>query len=1036
MKRKSKLNGLHLVASLVALVSAGGVRAQSLSPGVVDLPNSPRPETGADSQKHIREELFDALVKFNYDVWNERISKDIFLADTKLRAQWEEEGANLDRLIAREKASKMESLRLASSRVPASTESLEATLSLASLLLQENIASEEAGLLLNSMLQQPLSKGMEVRQKMAAHLMRGQRLLSLKKYAAARSDFDAVIESARGVDSRSGEYALRAYIGLGDTAYGEFLFSKAEGHYAQALRGLQRAPLSDYAALEPTLAGLYVRLVWSSFRSGRSLSTATYASEYARRRDSLRERPPANVEEELVRVAGISFFERSDRAADLALANDARGGEFGKRIVLASLSEEIRAGTYARGDARARAVSGPFLKSSSAFAFLETRAVLAEFSARTPADRKRAKRDVEWEAVLLAARGSPWSKAFDAQTSLRELRRAVLLRLGESVGAGFADEGRAGGQREAFLKSHAAFHARLGEFYEGESRGPLLLASAESALLGGAFEEAWNEAMLAFRHPLSRDSERKGFVLLVRAGDAQSAGALSPSDPYFTRYISAVDAFVAEYSGEAEARQALFASGLKLERLGYNSEALERYERTLALVPRQGPRQGSSQDVNLAELENVLRGLLAFHMSHSEPARAASSLSEMEAIVRDNEVSASLRVEIELASAAQMRLHASDLRRRGSLDDAAHAQALWSQKHPQNPESASLLRDAILGFYEAGDWKKAREAIDFFLRRFDKHPLVWDVLAWRGRVDEARLAFQSAALSYVAAAFEDVSVLPTATRVDLLSRAALLLAQGGNEKEAANVRKKIAELRGQGDNEGASFELMSAAQLMLRASRPQEAAVLFEKAAEMTASPMRARSWRMEALEANALWRDISDADVAALESLVLRRARGETQGSGAAERSALAVRALVLGLRRLENLAQGASASNPRALQVAMSTLQRLERLAAPFGKSPQVSLAVSRAHAAVVPIASRRDPLLAERLRTKARTSAFDAFFAAPKGSQLRALATQEVRLYTPVSSGDLPPLEPVTPDAGSADAWHSLKDTLLSRVEGEAQ
>ncbi|MCA2960713.1 MAG: hypothetical protein IOD12_10705 [Silvanigrellales bacterium] len=1035
MKQQPKASSQRVLL-LAASLSTGVAWAQSVAPGVVDIPDSLTATThaAADSQKQIREELFDALVKFNLDAWNELLQKEILLSDTRLKAELDEQSSRLDALIAREKEARAETLRLASSRVPSTSESLEASLHLASLLLVDDALSGEAGMLLDSVLRAVTQTRVEARLEMSARLLRAQRFLSLKRFGAARTDYEAIVELARRSDARTGEMAIRAHLGLGDVAYGEFLFQKAEGHYVQALRGVQRAALSDHAALEPTLAGLYVRLVWSSFRSGRALSTATYAAEYARRRETLSKRPPASVEDELVRVAGIASFERSDRAADTSLASDPRAGDFGKKILLASLAEEIRAGTFARGAARARALSKPFLESSSAFAFLETNSVLSENAARSPADRRRAKREKDAEAVLLAARGSSWARAFDSQPALRERRRSVLLRLGEATGAAFAEEGRASGRPEDFLKSHAVYKARLGEFFEGESRGVLLLASAESALLCGALEDAWNEARLAFRHPLSRDAERLAFVLLVRASEGQSTGALSPTDPFFSRYLSAVDAFVGERSEDAEARQALFASGVKLNRLGYPAEALDRYERALALVPRRA--------VARDEIENVLRGLLVFHMTHSEPSVAAGSLSEMETIARENDVNVSLRVEIELAAAAQIRLHASDLRRRGLLDAAAQAQLLWSQKHALNPEAAPLLRDAIIGFHEAGQWKKAREGIDIFLRRFDKHSFMWDVLALRGRVDEAQLAFQSAALSYVAAAFDDVSNLSTARRIEVLSRAALLLAQGGSEKEAANVRKKIAELRGSSDKEGASAELTTAGQLLLRAGDPRQAAGLFERAAELTQEGSRARLRRLEALEANSLWRDVVDADIKALESVVLRRAKNERSESARSGGGALAVRALALGNRRLESLLQGEGSFGLKTLRSALATLERLDALAAPFVKksnddgdvsaravSARVSLSLSRAYATVHSFATRTDAAMADRLRVKARTTAFDAFLSAPKGSDIRAAATRELRMYTSVASGELPPLEPVPPETLGSRGWGSDDEPLVS-------
>ena len=431
---------LLLAASLSACVAWG----QGVAPGVVDIPDSLTAiqPAAANSEKLIREELFDALVKFNFDAWNELIAKEILLSDTRLRAEFDEQGTRLDALIVREKGARMETLRLASSRVPSTSESLEASLRLASLLLVDDAVSDEAGKLLDSVLRAASQTRVEARLEMSARLLRGQRLLSLKRFGAARADYEAIVELARRSDARTVEIAIRAHLGLGDVAYGEFFFQKAEGHYVQALRGVQRAALSDHAALEPTLAGLYVRLVWSSFRGGRALSTATYAAEYARRRETLSKRPPASVEAELVRVAGIASFERSDRAADTALASDPRAGDFGKKILLASLAEEIRAGTFARGVARARVLSEAFLESSSAFAFLETSSVLWENAARGPVERRRAKREKEAEAVLLAARGSSWARAFDSQPALRELRRSVLFRLGETTGAAFAEEGQ------------------------------------------------------------------------------------------------------------------------------------------------------------------------------------------------------------------------------------------------------------------------------------------------------------------------------------------------------------------------------------------------------------------------------------------------------------------------------------------------------------------------------------------------------------------------------------------------------------------
>jgi tetratricopeptide (TPR) repeat protein len=1015
------------------------------APPLIEIPESPgaHPASAAlDARRQVNEELFDSLIKFNFDRWNEIAARGILMADARLRSTLEKSGADAEAVLARESKALRSRLEDAASRAPANEASLDAALRLASLLLRDDPRSVEAGRLLDQVVASEPSVRMSARRQWSGRLLRAHRALATQSFPSARADFSAVVAAAERTGESSSEHALRARIGLGDADFAEFLFTRAEGHYVEALRGLQRAALADHAALEPLAAGLHVRLVWSSFRSGRSFSTVVYATDYARRRSAFLTRPPEAVEAELVRASGIAFHERADRVADGSLADDARAGDFGKRILLASLNEDIRGGAFARGEARARALEKAFMASATAFDYFDIRATLAENSARARDAADRARAEADFLALRLARADGPWLRAFGGGRAGRDRRMAAVLKLGERTGTYFASVGRARGRREDHLKAHIAFRSRLEVFQEGEPRASLLLQSADAAFRGGLHEDAWQDARSAFRHGLSDDSSRQAFLLLARVSEAQATGSLSPSDPFFNRHLGAVDSFAAEHPENAEARQFLFASGAKLERLGFLGEALARYDRAFALVPRTSATR--------LELENVMRGLLTFHMVHSEPARAARALSALESVARESDLDASLRLEVELASAAQARIHAAALRRQGRLEDAASVQRYWSARHPTNPESPLLLRDAIVALHEAGEWKEALKSIEEFLRRHERHSHAWEVLALRGQVQEAQLAFQSAAVSFVAAAFDDASRLPLTERIALLERASDLLAQGGDERQAAGLRRKLAELRGASDPRGAAVELWTAATLFARVADHREAAGAFERAAlafealgRDAPSARQGRMARLSAVESNARWRDLSSADLRIAERAIEAwprgaRERSEVRDDGYAQAVA---RVMELGHARIEQLAMDGldARSRSSALPEALTILSRLELLAgrgrsvqnervsgdggSPSRKaSPHADFALARALGSTAEIASGRDPATAQRLRDKARSLYFAAYLNAGKGTDLRAEAALALRDFTTVTTGDLPETSPRAPDDGAGSAGGS--------------
>jgi len=782
--------------------------------------------------------------------------------------------------------------------------------------------------------------------------------------------------------------------------------------------------------LLPSLSGLYVRLVWSAFRSGRSVPASVYAMEYARRRSLFGALPPAKVESELLRAGGVALYERNDAGTLRTLAADSRAGDFGKRLLLAALNEYIRAGRMREGLEKASGLEREFEKSRMAFDFLAVRAVLAENAGGGP----RARAEQEHRIVLLAARSSAWTKAFVGQSSEDDARKAVVLAHAEKNAAFFAEEGARTGKREDFLKSHAAYKARLEDFFAGEPRGALFLQSSQAALRGGAFEEAWQDARLAFRYPLSGDSEHAAFVVLCRTSEAQARGALSPSDPLFNRHLGAVDSFVAENPTSPDARQFLFASAGKLERLSFLEDARTRYERSLALVPR--------TDAFDSELENVLRALLVFHMKHSESSVASLALSDMESVARDAGVGADLRQELAFASAAQVRSFASSLRRRGALEKAVATQRHWTARHAENPEAPLLLRDSIAAAAELQDWKSVHEGVDAFLRRFERHSVLWQVLWWKGRAHESQLAFHAAAVAYVASAYDDDSRLSLETRLEVLGKAAQFLAQGGDAREASTVleRKGALELKRESERRKdavgmnrtkevsgprtqspvtSSMETFArAASLAATAGDFPRAARLAEKAiASAPPGDVRALSLRLTAVKYGAATRNVREDDLKRAGDVLgrwPRVARGTPEHAQA-----------IVDVLSLENAFLEAQDSTRRGV------LQEREVLVRSRARAQKV--AADRSALRVPEDVARVAMLMASVLEkvgdspSLPRTLLFEAYMRAPKGSDVRIDAARRLRAYTEMSTGELPQLAPsigaVSKDERNAASIESL-------------
>ena len=765
-----------------------------------------------------QESLYSAIFQANLDNWHEELRKNVLLLETKWRADFELKKSVLQRDFVSSANKELTHLRDAANLNQGTNASLEAQFLLGLRLLTAKETAKEGEGLLRRFAQRQITEDREgfLGMRAQAHLQLASLSLSRGELLDAEANLRMALSLLRlqKKENRSAPSLRQEYFALvvlADISYRKYFYNTAEDQYAQALQLVTGAPLPVYQELADQLPSLYVRLVWTSFRGGRNSSAISYASQYARKRGSWKRLPAANVETELIRAAGVSLFENSSPSASQALAADPLAGDFGKLILLRSLSEFRNSARFSAGTARGKSLESYFVQSSSALKFYEEMALLSE------GDKSLiGKFNYLSKLIELARASSQWSRKFARPfPEVMQERRGFILKYALQTANYFDAEFETSGRKVSALSCFDAYQARLEDRDEVEDKHALLVYAGRAALRASFYNEAISLSEESFRFGLPQKQSleenpsqvgKLGNLLagpareqlhimayenLIRALQLQQqllATRMSLSElarkPLVEKYLLAVDLFVREYPRLVSSRNYLFESASRLERYNRPQEALERYQRVLSVTPAE----------QSDELNAVLHALVLVHTKNSPPEEAARALGGLESFSENRQISGSVRTEVQLGSEASIRKLVAEQRLAGESKKAAVNLYNWARSHKTNPEAAVVSRDAVIAFLEIGELARAKEVTRFFLESFPNHTYSWEIWQLSAYCHETMLSFRVAALHYMRSSFEDKSNLSISHRLDNLKRASLFFAELGELEQSATLNQQAFEL--------------------------------------------------------------------------------------------------------------------------------------------------------------------------------------------------------------------------------------------------
>lgn len=1029
-----------------------------------------------------RQELFEALVQTNFNIWKERAEKDLLLLETQSIAGEDNEKALLaDERARRRKAAlrSYASVAIEASSGERGLAALEARYKWALLLTSGDTQDKAQArqLLAQNVALGTLNSGnVEGGSLASAHgilvrsaVLAGELALQAKDIRSAMELFQSGLALTKFLaQNQAPEERVRLDAGIGDVAFAQARYGEASRHFETAYARASREP----GLFSAVLPALEVRLLWSAFRDGRYADGVHWARELARNSARSQRALPAAVLQDVTRVGGISLYELGDSEVFLMLATDTLAGDVGKKMIPVAFRVYVRAGRFAEVEPLASRLEMAFYESRELLDFMQVRMAAVEAKNEPRAEMLIAARGVQW----LAKKGR-WRGRFSLSRAEDQAREAFVQRYADLTAQAFYARGEKSALAGDFLESLGLYQALLDEDLTSERRGPLMQKASRAALMAKDFPLAWELARKSLSHPLGRDDERTAHYLLVQISRHQSARADSRSNSFYSRFENAVDAYVSLFPDDAAARAGLLESATQAESLGDLEEALSRMQRLFAIV-------SADASVPRLEKERTVHFFTRLALQDPRADRSASMLSDLQHTVDLGDMRALISQEVATANVAALRRLVQVKRGQGKLEESALVMEGWSERHKRHEEAPEVLRDAIRQRADLLAWRKVLQSADDFVLRFQSHARLDEVRFWRARALEGLLAFLPAARDYSRAAFSDTARLTLAERQEALERAHVLFTSLGEWEEGARVLEKRAFLQPSPD----TTLLVMAAQDFERAGRFSEAHRIFTSLAKTLKGvpPDRRQdsqlgmwnSFLRERPGNNAVRREVESfvtlqarlvsgkrvkMSPAGLKRLVLAVALVNAQdlaeidrlttpqrGAGALEDDVAPHLALSVRDRLLRRNVELQTIELPE-LQLSMhETLglahARLARHLAllvggvsdaglsPFSRAS--SRASSRTESGLrPPEVGRMDSSLtqADQFRELARRHLFAALALAPKGSQQRLALARELRGFQEMTvhvEADLSPAEP------RDLAQETMRVELLNRLRGAPQ
>lgn len=640
-----------------------------------------------------------------------------------------------------------------------------------------------------------------------------------EKYEKAEEVAKIAIAKARLLLPHTHGELVRLQIVAGDAAFQSFRFEDASLHYGAALQDYIKAPKPIKHELEPLASSLYVKNIWSHFRHGNSKVAARFVLDYARMRSTFNDSVDLQIEAEIVRMGGIALKEKNEGKDFLTLSADPLAGDFGKRVVLEALPNYAKDGMIERFEEVATLIE-PLFKSSKMF--LQLTQIRLQRSVKNDMTSFIFMKN----AALHMSKNGDWKRTTLLNKEEESLRSDIVARCALEAADYEFDKSLLSKNKSTFLLSAQLFQIRQMEYRKGDDRSKLYLKTANAAFEGGDMPLAWTEANTGLRASTQRETNRLAYFLLVKI--ARSLSDENADDEALqVQYENTVDAFVAAFPREQNAREALLESAKRAERLGQIGKAKLRAERLLAILPK---NDFHSKDEN----SSILSALASIYAKDVRDTRKTSNeASDLEQLaLTTNSTEKSLR-EVSAVNAGALRAYVHSLRDEGKLEKANQVFIDWAIQHPQNEESPSMLIEAMRYGSQLALWQQVDLATEELFRVHKNSDFRFEAYYWKARSAEENLSFAHAVDNYLFSSITDDTTLSTSERIDALKRSLLLSSELKLPQKQLLALQKISLLMRDNKQIEQADELdFIAAQLFFEGGSYSEAQVIYSKLAK------------------------------------------------------------------------------------------------------------------------------------------------------------------------------------------------------------
>lgn len=638
---------------------------------------------------------------------------------------------------------------------------------------------------------------------------------------------------------------VRALLGLGDGAFAKFEFERASMYYQDALELALKSPQLGEQELDALLPGLNARLLWSSYRAGDMKGAVAHAEDFARSAaDGLGLLSPS-VMEEAVRVGGTALFELNDPKLFSEFSRAPDDKALTQRMVLYAFRLFVEAGNPELVDPLATGTLAEFRSSPLLLEFFRQWRVSLH-----AAGKSGRLLEVNLMAVELLRLGGAWRLRFPQPADQDALRAQIVTEAGLDAAERLLELARRTESRSAAAKALAAFSAVAEEPSLGRRRPEVLLTAGEAAWKAGDLSAALALTRQALQSRLPSASERRARHQLTAVTRQRCIGTRDKD--ILHEYLSAVDGFVDAYSEDPQARAALLESGRLLQSSGDSAEAVRRFERLLLKL--QASQEAAGTFAEADEVLIAVRALLEAVFQGGDTLVVYQTMDRVEGVVSTGRFSKDVRSLIALSAATAVREHAAALRTRGRVLEAAQFLSQWSQSHPRNSEAPAVLRDAVREMAGNGRWKDVLALAEVSRTRFPKDVFSAEITYWKGRAQEAMLAFRAAAETYLSFATTTDQPADEEERRDALSRSRRIFTDLHDWSGAARSLEGLAALEAvHRSDDNAAQLLISAARMSLRGGKPKDA-LHFLSRARLSARVSRSTLADLDFCMASAQW--------------------------------------------------------------------------------------------------------------------------------------------------------------------------------------